>query len=363
MKKISYLELSSILLTIIITFNSGITINILKNNIGINSWISIIISYITGIIPLLLTLYISNYEEKLNIFEKNIFLFGKIIGNIINIIISIILFIISITILYNITNFITTQYIYHTPMFLTSLFLISICIYCSIKEINVICHISIILIFLNIIIFLLTNISIINEIKIDNLLPIAKTNINNILLSSIKITIINTLPIILLLIIPKDKITNKNKYNKSLIITYIIGSIISLLTIINTISILGIHLTKIFEYPEYIVLKKIKLLGFLERTENIISMHWITESYIYLTIIIYTISKSITKNHKKFTYTNIIIGTFILLISNYLFKNIIIFNTFINNQFIYLISPLLIIYIIISIKIFSNKKLFQKNNT
>lgn len=363
MKKISYLELSSILLCIIITLNSGITINILKNDIGINSWISLIISYIIGIIPLLLTIYISNYEDKLNIFEKNIILFGKIIGYIINIIISIILFIIGITILYNITNFITTQYIYHTPILLTSLFLILVSIYCSIKEINVICHISLLLVFLNIIIYLLTNISIINEIKLDNLLPIAKVNLNNLLLSSLKITIINTLPIILLLIIPKDKITNKKKYNKSLIITYIIGSIISLLTIINTISILGINLTKIFEYPEYIVLKKIKLLGFLERTENIISMHWITESYIYLTIIIYTISKSITNNHKKFTYINIIIGILLVLTSNYLFKNIIIFNQFINNSFIYIISILLFIYTIIIIKIFINKKLSIKNNT
>lgn len=362
MKKISYTELSSILLTIIITFNSGLTINILKNDIGIDSWISIIISYIIGFIPILIILYISNYQDKLNIYEKNIYLFGKILGTIINYIISIILFIIAITILYNIINFINTQYLYHTPMLLTSIVFIILIIYCSTKEINVISHISLILISFNIILYLLSNISIINEIKLDNLLPIAKTNISNILLSSLKITSINILPTIILLIIPKDKITNKKKYNKSIIISYIIGFIISLLTIINTISVLGIHLTKTFIYPEYIVLKKIKLFGFLERGENIISLKWITESYIYLTIIIYTISKNITNNHKKFTYTNIIIGILLIITSNSLFKNITIFNNYINNKFIYITSILFIIYIIITIKILINKKLLIKDN-
>ena len=362
MKKISYIELSSILLTIIITFNSGITINILKNSSGINSWISIILSYIIGIIPILLTIYISNYQDKLNIFEKNKSLFGILLGNIINLLLIIIIFIIGITILYNITNFITTQYIYHTPILITSIIFLSVVIYCSTKEINVICHISIILMSINIILYLLSSISLINEIKLDNLLPILKTNPLNIIIPSLKISSINTLPTIILLIIPKDNITNKKKYNKSIIISYIIGSILSLFTIISTISVLGINLTKVFIYPEYMVLKKIKLLGFLERTENILSIQWITESYIYLTIIIYTISKNITNNHKKFIYINIITGLLLVLTSNYIFKNITIFNNFINKKFIYITSTLLIIYIIISIKIIINKRLHFKNN-
>ena len=362
MKKISYIELSSVLLCIIISFHSGITINILKNQTGIDSWISIILSYIIGIIPILLTLYISNYQEKLNIFEKNISLFGEILGKTLNILISIILFMIGITILYNIISFITTQYIYHTPMLLTSIVFILVIIYCSTKEINVICHISIILMTFNIILLLLTGISIMGEIKFDNLLPILKTDISNIIISSIKIACINTLPTIILLIIPKDKITNKNKYNKSILLAYFIGSLISLFIIISTIGVLSIYLTKVFEFSEYIVLKKIKLLGFLERTENIISMQWITESYIYLTLIIYTISKSITNNHKKFKYINIIVGLLLVITSNYLFKNTTIFNNFINTKFIYIISILFIIYIVITIKILIDKKLHFKYN-
>ena len=363
MKKVSYMELSSILLTIIITLNSGITINILKNNVGIDSWISLIISYIIGIIPILLTLYIANYQDKLTIFEKNTYLFGKIFGNIINITISIILFIIAIIIFNNTINFINIEYLYHTPLIILSIIFMSVIIYCLSKGTNVILHISLILLTFNVITYILTSISMMGEIKLDNLLPIATTRFEKIFLYGIKLAAINTLPVITILVIPKDKITNKKKYHKSILLSYFIGSIISLFTIISTLGTLGIHLTKVFDYPEYIVLKKIKFLFFLERTENIISIGWITESFIYLTMIIYTISKSITNNLKKNKYINIIIAILCVITSNYLFKTREYFNNFINKELIYITSILFTIYIIIVIKIFINKKLHFKYNT
>ncbi len=357
MKKISYLELSSIFLVILITFNSGINLFLIKNTSGIDSWLSIIIGYIIGLIFLLLTIYISNYHKELNLFEKNKHLFKDFIGTIINIIISIIFFIIAITLLYNISSFINTQFLYHTPILITMSLLIILSIYCATKEINIIAHISLLLMAINIIMFILCNISLIGNIKIDNLLPFLKTNYLNIIISSLKIACINTLPILIILIIPKEKITNQNKYQKSLIITYIIGTLISLIITLTTISILGIYLTNMYEYAEYMVLKKVKLFGFLERVENIISMKWITETYIYLTLIIYSLTKNIKKKNKNTdNCISIIIGIVLVITTNYVFKNITIFNNFIKNIFIYIIAILFIIYILITTKIIFTKK-------
>ena len=357
MKKISYLELSSIFLAVIISLNTGINIYILKQDVGINSWISIIISYLIGIIPLLLTLYIANYKKELNLFEKNKHLFGDILGTTINILISLILFTITMTILYNIVSFINTQFLYRTPLIISIILLVTLSIYCSIKEINVISHISIILMAINLFMFILSNLSLISDIKLDNLLPILKINTNNLFISSIKLTIINILPIITILIIPKDKITNQKKYNTSIIIAYIIGFFITLITIIGTIGTLSIYLTNAFEFSEYMVLKKIKLFGFLERTENIIATSYITENYIYLTILIYAISKNIPrKSDKTFKYTNIIVGILLIITTTYIFKNITIFNNYTENTFIYIVSLLIIPYTIIPLKIFINNK-------
>ena len=357
MKKISYLELSTIFLTLITYFNSNINMYIIKESNITNGWIIIFLSYIIGIIPLSITLKIVNYKKNLNLFEKNKNLFGDIIGNIINITISIILIIIAIVILNNITNFITTQFLYHTPKIITMSLLIILATYCSSQEINVIMHTSIILTGLNIIIFIISKLSLIPNIKLDNLLPLILPNTNNIILTALKIVAINILPIILILIIPKDKITNQSKYNKAIIITYIIGFIASVLTQICTISTLGIYLTNIYEYPEYNVLKTIKLFGFLERSENIISISWIVEAYLYMTIIIYTISKNIPKkSNKTFTYTNTITGLIILLLTKYFCENISHFNHYIKTTFTLFISTLTIIYIIILTKIVLTEK-------
>ena len=357
MKKISYIELSTITISIIISMNLGININILVNDVGNDSWISIIISYIIGIIPLLLTLYISNYKQNLNLYEKNRYLCGNLLGNIINIYISLILFIAALILLNNIIDFITTQFLYRTPIILTATIFIALIIYCSTKEINVIAHVSIILMLINLLIFIITGFSLINEIKLDNLLPILTSNTSKLILSAFKLTCINILPIIIISIIPKEKITNKEKYNKWIIISYLIGGIISLITTIITISVLGIHLTKIFEYPEYMVLKKVKLFGFLERTENIISIKWITETYIYLTLIIYSLSKCITiKNKNTFNILNIIIGILLIITTRYLFNNITIFKDFVSSKFIYIVCLIIPFYLLIPIKIFINKK-------
>ena len=347
MKKISYLELSSLLLSILISFNLGINIYLLKNNTGIDSWLTIIIAYIIGFIPLLLTIYIANYKPHLNLYEKNIALFGKT-GILINIIISMIFLIIAITILYNVTSFINTQFLYHTPMFITLLLLIALSVYATTKDINVITHISIIIMAINIILFILSTTSLIKETHIDYLLPFIKTPPGNIITTAIQLSIINTLPIIIILIIPKNNLTNPKKYHKSLIITYLIGMFISFIIITSTITTLDIYLTKIFEYAEYIALKKIKLFGFLERVENIISIKWITESYIYITIIIYALTKNIKRKHN---YLPITIGTIILIMTIYIFPSITSFDNYLETLFTPIISILIPIYIIITIKI------------
>lgn len=357
MKKISYLELSSLILIIVISMYSGININILKEDVGINSWIAVILSYIIGFIPVLLIIYISKYKEKLNLFEKIKNLYGKIFGNIINIFISLILLIIGITLLYNVTSFTTTQFLFRTPLLISSILLILLVIYNVNKEISVISHVSLILMLLNFTLFIISFISLTQEGHLDNLLPILKENTNNIFFTSIKIASMNTLPLITILIIPKEQITNQKKYNKTIILSYLLGSIISLLVVIGTISVLGIYLVKFFEFPEYAVLKKVKLFGFLERIENIVAIQWIIGNYMYLTIIIYCISKSISNNSKKvFKYTSIITGLIIVIASKYLFKNITIFNTYIKNIFPYIISSLIIVYILIIIKIFIDKR-------
>ena len=356
MKKISYLELSSIVIILVVTMFSGINITILKEGANINSWLSALLLYILGFIPLLIILYISNYKKELNLHQKIKSLFGNKIGTIINIIISIVLVSLGITILYNIINFILSQLLYRTPFLISCILFMSLIIYNTNKGINVITKSSLLLLMLNIGLYIINIFALYKQVDITNFYPLLKINTQNIIPTTLKLFSINMLPLLLLLMIPKDKITNPQKYNKTIIISYIIGTIISLSLVVVTFGVLGINLIKAFEYPGYIVLRKIELLGFLERIENVISLQWIVGSFVYLSLIIYTISKSIPlKNIKSHNYLNIIIGTLFTILTITIFKNNTIFDTYLIKIFPYIISILSIIYIIVPIKILINK--------
>lgn len=358
MKKISYLELASLIIIQTVTTFFGISISILKEDVGINAWLSALISYIIGFIPLLIIIYISSYKTNLPLNKKINSLFGNKLGFIINILISLLLTCLGITLLYNINNFILSQFLYRTPFLIScSLFMILI-VYTTNKGINVITKLSLILLTINILLYTINISSLFQNIDINNFLPLLKVNTKNIIPASIKISAINYFPLLTILIVPKDRLTVPKKYTKTLIISYIIGAIISFGLIITTFGVLGIDLINTFEYSEYIVLRKVKLLGFLERIENIISLQWIIGTFIYLTIIIYTISKTIplksTKSHK---YINMTIGIIFITLTQYLFKDNTIFDYYIKNIFPYIISFIFIIYILITIKILLSKKI------
>jgi len=234
-------------------------------------------------------------------------------------------------------------------------------IYTTNKGINVISKVGMLLLLVNIGLYTINILALIQEIDISNFYPVLKENTKNILPSSLKIASINYLPLLTILIIPKEKVTVPKKYNKTIIIAYIIGAVISLGLVITTFGVLGINLVNAFEYSEYIVLRKIKLLGFLERIENIISLQWIIGTFVYLTVIIYTMSKSIPfKSIKAHKIINLLIGIFLTVLTLYIFKDNTIFDNYVKNIFPYIIGGLLLIYILLSGKILFSKK--QNNN-
>lgn len=355
MKKTSYLEIASIVIIQTVTTFFGISVSILKEGSGINSWLSALISYAIGFIPLIMIILISNYQPEKKLNEKINLLFGKKIGFIINILFSLILLTIGITLLYNINNFILSQFLYRTPFLVSCTLFMLLIVYCANKGINVISKIAMLLLTINISLYTINILSLIPHIEVSNFLPLLKENTHNILPTSLKIASINYLPLLTLLIIPKNKITVPKQYNKTLIISYIISALISFGLVITTFGVLGIDLVNTFEYSEYIVLRKVKLLGFLERIENIISLQWIIGSYVYLTIITYTISKSIPfKSIKAHKWTNLIIGIILITLTTILFKDNTLFDTYIKNIFPYITSSILVIHILLLIKIFIN---------
>ena len=358
MKKITInsLQLGAIIISIITALIMGISVFNAFVIAKVDGYIATIISTILGIIPLLLIIYIANYKPQLNIKEKINTLFKHKTSFIINLIISIIITIIATTSLFSVVNFIVSQFLSNTPILYIASFLGILTIYALTKGIETISRTSLILITIDIILFIILGMLIINEFKIDNLKPVLEYGIQRPIKASIGTMLMITIPIFTILMIPKNNIVDNKNYNKTILIAYAIGSSIIIIISTLTIGILGQYLTDIYQYPEYIVLKKISLFDFIDRIENIICIFWIFSTFISISMCSYYITNTIKKNDKPKKLA-IIVVTIIVLLSINVFKNNTTFNYYIINIYPYILSILLLLSIIIAIKIKHKKNL------
>ncbi len=330
MKKLSSLEFCAIEYFLILANNVGLTTYILFNYARQDGLISIILGSIIGLIPLLIYIKIINIKPELNIFEKIDDIFKKS-GIIINLILTIgISFFIAVN-YNNLIDFISSQYLSQTPQIIIALSFLPAIIYITQKGTTVIGRTVFVLLIISSTFVFLTIIGLIWQIKIENMLPILENGIKNPIICSLIYVAYNITPLFLLTIIPKNEIIDKEKLNKRIIITYILANLVILIIFFITLSILGTNLANLYQYPEYDVLKKVSLIGFIERIESMISLRWTFYVFTVTIIGILFISKYIKHTFKiKNENTNkkiiCIISLIITLWGKYIFQNSTKFN-------------------------------------
>lgn len=72
--------------------------------------------------------------------------------------------------------------------------------------------------------------------------------------------------------------------NQNNIFPYLLACFTLILKIILIIAIVGPVLASAYRFPEYIILKEIKLLDFVEKIENIVAISWIFDHFIYASL-------------------------------------------------------------------------------
>lgn len=356
-EKLTSLQFACLVCFPMLALFSGIgTHNIIKIA-EVDSYLSILISYLLGIIPLLLFLVIFQYKKDLNIKEKIDYLFGKYFGTVINYLINILVLAIGIILIYNISNFAISQFLAETPLLLFMLLLGVILIYNVSLGIENIGRVAVV--FLAIICFLtiISTTGVLVDFDVSNIKPVLEHGLKNPLMGSLSLTLTNVVPIFMLLIIPRNKVEKEAKVNKHVFIFYTLAFIFMFLAIILTLGSLGIYLCDIYQYPEYTVLKKISLFGFLDRIENFIYVKWILNSIICLTLVIYYIQQSVKKSSTKLLPTIIVL--LLIFLSLLIFENNTIFYWVSLNVFPYICLFLFIIFVIIGLNILV-RKLIEK---
>ena len=360
-EKVSNIGFSSLILFPILALFSGIGTHNTIKIAEVDSYISVLLAYLLGFIPLLLFLLIFNYKKELSIVDKIKYLFGEYLGTIINYVIDILVLLIGVTLFFGINNFSISQFLAETPILVLMLLIGLVLVYNVSFGIETISRVSIIFLAIIFILTIISTMGIIPHFEIANIKPTLENGIIPPLKGGLTLILTNIVPIFVLLIIPKDKIRNNKNTNKSLIIFYTIAFILAFLAILLTVGSLGIYLCDIYQYPEYTVLKKISLFNFLDRIENFIYTKWILSSFSSLSLIVYYINSSIKKDSRKIMPI-LIVGTMIYIGLN-VFKNNTIFYNFILNIYPYICLLLLSIYLIIGVNIIIRNFIDKENNT
>lgn len=310
---------------------------------AVDGYFSIILSGIMGIGLLYIFYVIFDYEPDLTINIKITKILGKKFGNFINIIICMILMIIAFNFAYNLNNFIISQFLSETPFIVIGLVFTSLIYYLNTKGIDVISRVSFILTIINAIMLMIAIFGLAPQFDLNNFKPILAYGINRPLMGALFILTINISTIFALFVVPKNNITDKNNTKKYLNISYISSIAVMFVIFINVIGCLGINLASYYQYPEYMVLKRINLFNFLDRIENGIIIQWIFGVFVSISMIIYYISNNINlHSQKKQNIYSLFISILILILGFKIFKN----NTIYNN-FSYYIAPYLKLLLII----------------
>ena len=228
-------------------------------------------------------------------------------------------------------NMISSHYLNDTPKLIIGFPLLLLLLYVSNKKYKVLLRLSNILFVINICIFFISFLSLIPHIDFSSFYY-TNTSFIKVLLGSLYYMLLSITPTLVV----------KNNYD--LISTYLLSTLTLLFWCVITYSVLGSYLVDILRYPEYVILKDVKLGSGIENIENIISFMWMID------VIILLINSVINLKDCFKDIKNVYLTISILFVIVSLFNiNYVILN-FIYNNILIIISLLFLMCII------SNKK-------
>jgi len=309
----------------------GIGISNLFNLAGKDTWIAMILGTFIGIFILAIISYVfNNNKDFLDILKKKT-IFNYLIK-------FIYLFFIMTIIIINFSSFtslVTSFLLPYTPAFLVTIPFVILLIMISEKGLKVIGRIAEILFPICLIINIIKTLLLARYSNFDFFFPIMTTNIKDILMASIIFGILSSIPFIFLM---DEKIKLKENIKN-----YLISSIISLIVVCNITSVLGEELAKIFSFPEYVVLRKIKFFNFLENIENLIAGIWLIDLFMTEAMVVVKTKELFTKK----PYIAYIILIVLSLIVDFIIIDDFSHTMFIYKEFMYILTIISSIFLII----------------
>lgn len=322
----------------------GIGFSLIMNYSSKDAWLSSILGYILGLGIVWIIKKILDYKKgkTLNqILEKNLF------GIILRVLIILFCLYVIFQSYFILQTFMTSFFLTVTPPFYVILPFILIILFVVSKGIKNIARVSESLFWFCIVIPVIILIVLNQYVSFEHFMPILTTKPTNFFYSALVFGILSSVPNMFLL--------NIKNSGKNLIKIYSLSVLTLIIIAVIIVGVFGPELSVIYRYPEYMMLKKIKILSFVEKIENIVSVIWIIDGFFMVSLASHTVFDLLPKKHNKK------IGVFLASAMFYV-TSFIVGENYITRLSLYYKTPIiyLIGFIVIAIPLFfKTKKLKQ----
>lgn len=323
----------------------GFGLSLLFLQTGKDSYLGAIIGLMIGLIFSSFYTYIIKHKNGKSL--KEIFKTHKIIGTMTRFLLLFTSFILLIYVLVIYKIFVVSFLLVNTPSLFVTVPFIILATYCAFKGLKVISRVAGSLLPISILLCIFTFGSLAGYMETTNFLPILTVKPLNFISSLFTFAGISSLPNILSL--------HFHGNTKGYIKMYLLASLFLILTLISVNGVFGENLVSIFRFPEYMVLKQLKLFKFIEKVENILSIAWIFDLFVTASMSIYSIRELLPEKKNKLT------TCIILAIIIYIIDKVFAFN-YINELKIYYVLPYISLIIPVIIIIFM-LYLVKRNNS
>lgn len=276
-------------------FFVGFGFSLLRKLVGIDSWISAILGTLLGC---LIVYIFSILRKKVDGNLKNLKTHPIIKWNLIILFFLFNLFVFS-QIFFIFQTFASSFFLIKSPTYFISL-PVPFIIYRICKNgFPTIAKIAEVLMPISILLFLFSFIGLSKYFNFDYFKPIMMSSGTTILKGTLYFAAYVSSSFFLLLNVPMEK--------QKLSCKFLFSSITVVLLCTFIIGVLGPNLIQIYRYPEYMMLKKIKIFNFLEKVENILSLTWLFDLFIAMSIAGNNIKESLPKKRQNIYFTVILI--------------------------------------------------------
>jgi len=274
----------------------GIGFFLIFQNAGKDAWISIILGTLLGI-GIIYIYHLIKKQLKNDSLENN--LKKSFVGNIYNILFILFYLYLMLIIFILLPLFVNSFYLTTTPKLIINIPFIILAIYITFKGNEVIENLSSFLCVFSLLIIAFFAISLTRYSNISNLIPLFTTGTNKLIKCAFVYASITSIPQIITI--------NYSNDLKNSLKDYLLSSFTIFMIVFFTIIALGEPLIKIYSFPEYTVLRQIKILNFIENIENISSFIWYFDLFITLSTLTNNLKNSLPKKYNLIYFYSLIL--------------------------------------------------------